>query len=63
MFKEELSEIRPVDGRHVPDPQVGSILPKEGRKVIIDQYWQRRLRDGDVVIVNPAAPKRSKSDN
>lgn len=41
--------IKPIQGRIVPDPERGDILPSEGREVELTQYWQRRLADGDVV--------------
>jgi hypothetical protein len=41
--------IKPVPGRQVPDPDRSDILPSEGREVVLHQYWQRRLNDGDVV--------------
>lgn len=42
--------IQPVQGRQVPDPEKGGFLPSEGRVVSEhDQYWQRRIADGDVV--------------
>jgi hypothetical protein len=40
--------VKPLSGRQVPDPQHGDILPPEGRNVTDDQYWQRRILDGDV---------------
>jgi hypothetical protein len=42
--------IQPVSGRRVPDPEKGGFVPPEGRVVADhDQYWLRRLADGDVV--------------
>ena len=51
--------VKPVEGRHVPDPQRGDTLPAEGREVEPTQYWQRRVADGDVV---EAAPVKSKKE-
>jgi|TARA_A100000171_G_scaffold52114_1_gene69094 hypothetical protein len=45
----------PVAGRSVPDPELGALLSPEGRVVLKNQYWMRRLADGDVVI-KEAAP-------
>ncbi|HBT32233.1 MAG TPA: DUF2635 domain-containing protein, partial [Pusillimonas sp.] len=42
-------------GRSVPDPELGALLSPEGRVVFKNQYWMRRLADGDVVI-KEAAP-------
>lgn len=52
--------LKPVSGRQVPDPDRGDLLPAEGREVADQQYWHRRLQDGDVEIstapgVSPAA--------
>jgi hypothetical protein len=43
--------VKPQDGRSVPDPDRGDLLPAEGREVSANQYWYRRQLDGDVVIV------------
>lgn len=44
--------IKPKDGRQVPDPDRGDVLPVEGREVNDQQYWQRRINDGDVELVD-----------
>jgi len=41
--------VKPASGRTVPDPTRGDALPPEGRNVEPNQYWQRRIADGDVV--------------
>lgn len=41
--------IKPIAGRHVPDPDRGDLLPDIGREVEPHQYWLRRLDDGDVI--------------
>lgn len=46
--------VKPAEGRSVPDPNRGDILPEEGREVAETQYWQRRIIDRDVVAVTPA---------
>jgi hypothetical protein len=46
--------IKPVSGRRVPDPEKGGFVPPEGRVVADhDQYWLRRIADGDVVKADP----------
>ena len=40
--------IKPLSERKVPDPFSGDILPENGREVEINQYWYRRIEDGDV---------------
>ena len=42
--------IKPKDDRQVPDPETGKDLPAEGREVEKNQYWMKRLKDGDVII-------------
>jgi hypothetical protein len=37
-------------------PETGEQLAAEGAQVPATPYWLRRLRDGDVVEVTPAAP-------
>jgi len=49
--------VYPVDGRVTPDPAMGDTVPAEGRTVVLDIYWQRRLNDGDVTSEKPAKGK------
>ena len=56
--------IKPVSGRRVPDPEKGGFVPPEGRVVADhDQYWLRRIADGDVVNAEkqPAPAKGGKA--
>lgn len=41
--------VKPVAGRVVPDPYQGDNVPEAGREVEANQYWFRRIADGDVV--------------
>lgn len=43
--------IKPVNGRSVPDPARGDILPEKGRNVEPSSYWCRRLVEGDIEII------------
>ncbi len=48
--------VKPAPGLRIPDPQRHDILPADGRDVpAADPYWQRALRDGDVVAAAEAA--------
>ena len=49
--------VKPCEGRQVPDPDRGDILPADGREVPPSQYWQRRVVDGDVVEAVQATKK------
>ncbi|HBP8874077.1 TPA: DUF2635 domain-containing protein [Escherichia coli] len=40
--------LKPVNGRSVPDPARGDMLPEAGRNVEPTTYWLRRLADKDV---------------
>lgn len=58
--------IKPAPGRIVRDPVTYRPLAVEGEnKPRFDQYWQRRLRDGDVVKVEntPVATAESEPEN
>lgn len=46
--------VKPNKGLSVRDPVKGTPLPDGGAEVPDNTFWQRRLRDGDVV---PAKPK------
>lgn len=53
------------EGLIVLDPATYFPLPAEGAEVPETSYWQRRLLDGDVVLVTqspaPAAPARARA--
>lgn len=49
--------VKPAEGRAVPDPENGGeLLPAAGRSVANTAYWQRRLKDADVVKAEPEEP-------
>lgn len=53
--------VKPVNGRQVPDPDRGDLLPEAGREVEPNQFWNRRVADGDVIESTPAEePKPAK---
>ncbi len=43
--------VKPAPGLKIRDPDLKDLLPDEGRDVPETDYWHRRLRDGDVVLV------------
>jgi len=53
------------EGLIVLDPATYTPLPTEGAEVPETSYWQRRLLDGDLVLVTkstaPAAPKGARA--
>ena len=49
--------VKPAPPRMVRDPLTRQLLPEEGREVPDNQFWRRRLRDGDVVPMTAAAPR------
>jgi hypothetical protein len=52
----------PADGRAVPDPEAGDLLPLEGREVPDNAWWRRRLADGDVTPKTPKAARAAKAE-
>ncbi|WP_413535065.1 DUF2635 domain-containing protein [Rahnella inusitata] len=56
--------VKPTAGRTVRDPVKGTLLPEVGAEVPESTFWDRRLRDGDVVKtdvtqqVKPAATSK-----
>ncbi|WP_188260868.1 DUF2635 domain-containing protein [Azospirillum tabaci] len=46
--------VKPKAGLLVRDPVTGEPLPSAGREVPEDQYWMRRLQDGDIAAAKPA---------
>ena len=51
--------VKPAEGLIVRDPVTKEALPEEGREVPRNQYWNRRLRDKDVLPAKPAKPEKS----
>lgn len=49
--------VKPKTGLLVPDLDRRDALPAEGRKVIWSVYWARRLRDGDIEVIEPKSKK------
>ena len=52
--------VKPVAGRLVPLPVGGGFLPETGADVPEEQYWFRRINDGDVEQVEPAPAAATK---
>ncbi|HSR78761.1 MAG TPA: DUF2635 domain-containing protein [Xanthobacteraceae bacterium] len=46
--------VKPAPQRMVRDPLTNQLLPEDGREVPDNQFWRRRIRDRDVVIVTAA---------
>lgn len=53
-------KVKPAPGMTVRDPHPPyAILPPEGREVPDhDVFWNRRVRDGDVVVDKSATPQK-----
>lgn len=46
--------VKPAPGRIIRAPD-GSIIPPEGQHLVQDLYLQRRIAEGDLVVVEPEA--------
>jgi len=55
--------VKPRAGHAVRDPELRDLLPREGREVARNDYWLRRLLDGDVTEVEakPAEPEKKEA--
>ncbi|UVN46240.1 DUF2635 domain-containing protein [Pseudomonas mosselii] len=48
----KMIQLKPAPGRACPMPEKGGeLLPEAGDTVPHDGYWQRRIDDGDVLLV------------
>ncbi|MFV3383118.1 DUF2635 domain-containing protein [Pseudomonas sp. NY15354] len=46
--------VKPAPGRACPMPEKGGeLLPEAGDTVPHNAYWQRRIADGDALLVTP----------
>ena len=56
-------KIKPAGKLHVRFPDNGHRhLAEEGELVVSDQYWQRRISDGDVKVMEEPAPQTQAKD-
>ncbi len=56
--------IKPAGHNLVRNPDTKQHLHKDGDHVVLDQYWRRRIKDGDVKIVDESpAPAAAKEKN
>lgn len=51
----DIRTIKAAEGRRVRDPATGAVLPEEGQAVTWTSHWQRRLNDGDVIVLSGQA--------
>lgn len=52
--------VKPAESLVVRDPVTKLQLPADGKEVPENSYWQRRLRDGDVLLGTAAAAPKAK---
>ncbi len=45
--------VKPRAGLRLRDPATGRTVPPEGAWVTEDNFWRRRIRDGDVTVAEP----------
>ena len=55
--------VKPAPGLTIRDPDLFDFLPADGREVLDTDYWNRRLRDGDVVAAEALAPTEEGVNN
>ena len=54
--------ILPSPGLKIRDPILKTLVPSEGVEVTESPFWLRRVRDGDVTVVQPTqAVKRAEA--
>lgn len=53
--------VKPKDGRSVPDPARGDLLPAGGRNVDESHYWHRRAAAGEIEIADDKKPSPAKT--
>lgn len=53
-------QIIPTPGSVVLDPETYQRVPPQGQDVPDTEYWQRRLRDGDVVLASTTQTNNKK---
>ena len=58
----EIKFLKPVPGTKIRDPKTKDFLPTDGRRVEMSVYWNRRIQDGTVTVVESqsSSPKFEK---
>ncbi len=59
-MRPDLIFVTPKEGIVVRDPATMEPLPEEGKEVLNLSFWQRRAKDGDVVIALPKQKMKAK---
>ncbi len=52
--------VKPERGIVVLDPASLRRVPEDGAIVPWNSYWQRRVREGSLTVVEPPAPKKAR---
>ncbi len=55
--------VKPKDGLPVRDPATKRHLPAEGKEVPETSYWLRRLKCGDVVLIQQITDSRFNAES
>ncbi|BBV77023.1 hypothetical protein STW0522RAO56_30770 [Raoultella planticola] len=55
--------VKPKDGLSVRCPVRGEALPKEGAEVPDNTFWRRRLKDGDVSLVQKGVKNTAQKED
>ena len=55
--------VKPAQGFSIRDADLLDLLPTAGREVPDTDYWQRRLRDNDVVLAKPPTSAELAANN
>jgi hypothetical protein len=55
-------KIKPAEGLKIRDSVSKLFLPVEGKEVVWNSYWERRLNCGDVVLVSEEKPSANVAD-
>lgn len=55
----DMLKIKPAPGRAVRDPVTMKLLAEDGEEKPRISYWVRRLKDGDVIAVEPQKKART----
>jgi len=55
--------VKPAGHNLVRNPDTKQHIGKDGETVVLDQYYRRRIKDGDLKIVEEEADKPAKEKN
>ena len=50
--------VKPLEGVRIRDPKTRDVLPENGKRVELNTYWSRRIKENSVIIIESGSTKK-----